>query len=60
MVNLHKTLKDMFFVLGLDIPFVKLNEEDIALYNEYLDAKNNKDFAKSDEIRARLLERKIL
>jgi cysteinyl-tRNA synthetase len=60
LVNLHKTLKDMFFVLGLDIPFVKLNEEDIALYNEYLAAKNNKDFAKSDDIRARLLERKIL
>ena len=60
LVNLHKTLKDMFFVLGLDINYVKLNEEDINLYNQYLESKAQKDFARSDEIRAILLDRKIL
>jgi hypothetical protein len=50
----------MFFVLGLDINYVKLSQEDIDLYNEYLASKANKDFARSDEIRAILLDKKIL
>ena len=55
-----KTLTDMFNVLGLDICFVKLTKEDKDLYREYLLAKQNKDFAKSDEIRSLLIERHIL
>ena len=58
--KLFFALKDMFFVLGLDIPFVTLSEEDKKLYDEYLQSKANKDFAKSDELRAILIERKIL
>ena len=55
-----KTLTDMFFILGLDITYVKLTEEDKKLYAEYNLSKQNKDFAKSDEIRAKLIERGIL
>ena len=55
-----KTLTDMFTVLGLNITYVSLTEEDKALYNEYMLSKANKDFAKSDEIRNILLERNIL
>ena len=54
------SLKDMLSILGLDIKYIVLSNEDKALYQEYIIAKSNKDFAKSDEIRAQLIERKIL
>ena len=58
--NYFKTLKDMLCILGLNIEFHTLTDEDKALYNSYMDAKRNKDFQKSDELRAILIERKIL
>ena len=54
------TIRDMLYILGLDIKYTELTEDDKKLYNEYLEAKSNKDFAKSDEIRKELIERKIL
>lgn len=58
--DLFKTLQDMFDVLGLNITYVKLDEENLKLYQEYLSAKANKDFVKSDEIRKTLIEKGIL
>ena len=55
-----KTLSDMLSILGLNIEYITLSDEDKALYNEYLEAKSNRDFAKSDEIRKSLIEKKIL
>jgi len=53
-------LKDMCNVLGIKVDEVVMSEEDINLYNEYLLAKANKDFIKSDELRKVLIEKKIL
>ena len=58
--DIFKTLTDMFYVLGLNISYVVLNDEDKALYNEYITSKANKDFATSDLIRTKLIEKKIL
>lgn len=58
--DLFKTLTDMFYVLGLDISYVQLTEEDRKNYNDYLQAKANKDFALSDSLRSILMERNIL
>ena len=55
-----KTLTDMFYVLGLDIKFVKFDEEISSLYKNYLLSKENKDFAKSDEIRKVLIEKGVM
>ena len=55
-----KTLTDMFYVLGLDIKFVKFDEEISLLYKDYLLSKENKDFAKSDEIRKVLIEKGVM
>ena len=55
-----KTMSDMFYVLGLNIPYVKLSDEDLKLYKEYIEAKKNKDFRKSDEIRTLLTEKGIM
>ena len=60
LLDVFKTLLDMYKVLGLDIPYVILNDEEKALYNEYLDAKANKDFAKSDALRDELIKKNIL
>ncbi len=58
--NQFKTLTDMFYVLGLNIEYVKLSDDDRALYNQYLGAKQEKNFAKSDEIRQILMEKGIM
>ena len=50
----------MFYVLGLNIEYVKLSDDDRILYNQYLAAKKEKNFAKSDEIRQILMEKGIM
>lgn len=54
------TLKDMFSILGLEMNVPVLTSSDRELYNAYLKAKQEKDFAKSDEIRQILMERHLL
>ena len=58
--NLFKTLTDMFYVLGLDIKLTKFDNDISHLYEEYLKSKENKDFAKSDEIRKLLIEKGVM
>ena len=58
--NLFKTLTDMFYVLGLDIKFTKFDNDISQLYKQYLESKENKDFAKSDEIRKVLIEKGVM
>ena len=58
--NQFKTLTDMFEVLGLDIKYVVMGDEERKFYQSYLEAKQNKDFAKSDEIRNELIKRGIM
>ena len=55
-----KTLTDMFCVLGLNIEYVKLGQEEKDLYQSYLAAKAEKNFEKSDEIRKILIEKGIM
>ena len=58
--NQFKTLTDMFYVLGLDINYVKFDDNISRLYQDYLQSKENKDFAKSDEIRKALIEKGVM
>ena len=55
-----KTLTDMFYVLGLDIKYVKFDDSISQLYKDYLLSKENKDFAKSDGIRKVLIEKGVM
>ena len=55
-----KTLTDMFYVLGLDINYVKFDDNISRLYQDYLQSKEDKDFAKSDEIRKALIEKGVM
>ena len=58
--DLFKSLLDMLSVLGLDIPFVKMTEEDKKLYQKYLNFKEIKDFASSDLLRQELIAKGIM
>ena len=58
--DLFKTLTDMFYVLGLDITYVKFDNDISTLYKEYLLSKENKDFAKSDILRQQLIEKGVM
>ncbi len=48
------------YILGLHFTPSKLSDDDLSIYKEYLLAKENKDFAKSDELRNVLIEKYIL
>lgn len=48
------------YILGLHFTPSKLYDEDLSIYKAYLLAKENKDFAKSDELRKVLIEKNIL
>lgn len=58
--KLYITITDMLSILGLDIDYIRLNENDKMLYNDYLEAKTMKDFDRSDKLRKKLIEKKII
>lgn len=58
--GLFFTLRDMLDILGIEITFPRLTVGDKALLKQYDDAKTNKDFVKSDEIRQQLIARGIM
>lgn len=54
------TLKTMFDILGFKFGYPLLSDDDKKLYFDYNKAKKEKDFATSDLLRAKLIEKKIL
>ena len=55
-----KTLTDMFYVLGLDIRYVKMDENAKNIYQKYIESKNIKDFEASDKYRQELMNLGIM
>ena len=53
-------LKDMCFILGLRYEPKTLSQEDLELYNNYLNAKSAKDFDTSDSLRKTLILKGII
>ena len=60
LLDLFKSINDMFYVLGLDIPYVKMDDNDKKLYQNYLKSKENKEFDLSDKLRQELIEKGIM
>ena len=58
--NLFKSLSDTFYLLGLNIPYIKLSSEDKNLLKEYDLARSNKNFEESDRLRKMLMDKGIL
>ncbi len=53
-------LKDYLFALGIKVDEPIIDEEGKKLFSEYNAAKEARDFAKSDELRAKLIEKGVL
>jgi cysteinyl-tRNA synthetase len=60
LVHRFFTIQAMLTILGLFISFPTLTKEDYQLYQDYLSAKQNQDFPKSDMIRSLLKKRQII
>lgn len=56
----YATLMKMLDVMGFMFEEKKLSEEDIALYNDWMSYKKEKNFEKADVLRAQLIERGVL
>lgn len=54
------TFNRLHDILGLKISVPQLGSEEIELYREYEEARKNRDFEKSDELRAELTKRGVL
>ncbi len=54
------TFKKILDVLGINLFIEEMNEEQLKCYKDWQDARTNKDFAKADVYRAKLLEWNIL
>lgn len=58
--NKFKSLNDMLMILGLDIRYVEMSEEDKKTYQNYSISKENKDFEQSDKYRKILSDKGIM
>ena len=58
--DLFKTLTDIFYLLGLDITYVTLSDEDKELLRQFDEARANKNFEESDRLRKILMDKGIL
>jgi cysteinyl-tRNA synthetase len=58
--DLFYAITEMVHVLGLYIAPKKLTEDDVELYNNYIEAKEAKNFVESDALRKELIERGIM
>lgn len=54
------TLNQIIYILGLSVNYTILNKEDLEIYKEYEIRKANKNFTRSDELRAILISKNIL
>jgi cysteinyl-tRNA synthetase len=59
-VGYYVTLSKMLDILGLKPELKVLSDEDIELINQYNQARADKDFAKSDIIRAELIKKGLM
>ena len=48
------------YILGLEYDLVKLTDEDKALYKQWIEYRNNKDFENADKLRGQLVEKNII
>ena len=54
------SINKILYILGIEVPFRKFNDEEIDLYNKYLEAKSIKNFELSDKLREELIKKGLL
>lgn len=60
LASLVNTIKVIIDVMGINLFVEKMSDSVLAVYKEWQEAKNNKDFAKADLLRVKLEEEHIL
>ncbi len=58
--DLFNCISDICRILGLHFEYKEFSKDEIIIYNNYIEAKKNKDFANSDILRNKLIELKII
>lgn len=58
--SLKNTLEKMLEILGVFIELVNISQDDLNLYNQWVDAKEAKDFENADKYRQQLIDLNIL
>ena len=58
--DLFNALNDILWILGLHFSYKEFSNDEVIMYNNYIEAKQNKDFATSDVLRNKLIELKII
>ena len=59
-IDVLDKIKLITTILGLNYDYNKLNQEDIDLYNKWLEYRNNKDFENADKLRNELISKGII
>ncbi len=54
------TINKILYILGIYVPYHKFSDDELTLYNKYLEEKQNKDFEKSDILRKELIKKGVL
>ena len=54
------TINKILYILGIEVPYRKFDDDEIALYNQYMEAKANKNFELSDSLRDELIKKGLL
>lgn len=54
------TFEKIIDIFGIDLNVIKMTDDEIAIYKDWLVSRANKDFSKADELRKILEEKKIL
>ncbi len=54
------TINKILYILGIFVPYHKFSDDELTLYDKYLEAKQNKDFEKSDILRKELVKKGVL
>jgi cysteinyl-tRNA synthetase len=55
-----RAINDMLSVLGLEVPLIRLADEDRVLINQWEQARVDKDFALADMLRKKISEKGLL
>lgn len=59
-IDVYDKINLIVYILGLKYEFVDLSSDDLSMYKEWVDARNNKNFGMADKLRDELIKKNII
>ena len=59
-IDVYDKINLIVYILGLKYEFVDLSSDDLSMYKEWVDARNNKNFGIADKLRDELIKQNII